>query len=94
MTDQERELFERALYHFGPAIQSKKLLEEMAELQVEILHYGLGRSNLDKIAEEIADVGIMLDQMILLFQCGGAVQQVRAEKVDRLRHMIFREEND
>ena len=93
MTDQERIVFERALTHYGPELQTSVLVEEMAELQKEICKYWRGRANYDHIAEEIADVSIMLDQMKLLFQCGGAVQGWRLEKVRRLAQRIAEEES-
>ncbi len=94
MTDQERRVFERALEHYGPELQTTVLVEEMAELQKELCKYRRGRANYDHIAEEIADVSIMLDQMKLLFQCGGAVQAWRLEKVRRLAERIAEEESD
>lgn len=46
---------------------------------------------LANIAEEIADVGIMLDQMAIEFEVEDAVAGQRAHKVRRLRERI---END
>jgi len=88
MKDWEREVFVRALEAYGPKKQIDKALEEMAELQVELCHYLDGRPDYAGIATEIADVGILLDQMTLLFQCGGKVQQERMRKVQRLEERI------
>jgi NTP pyrophosphatase (non-canonical NTP hydrolase) len=88
MTYNEKEIFERALETFGFDRQVNKLLEEMAELQVEIQHYRDGRPRLEEIAEEMADVQIMLDQMTLLFQNAGLQQQYRQRKVERLRKRL------
>ena len=93
MTDNERNVFERALEHYGPDAQITVALEEMSELQKELCKYRRGRANYDHIAEELADVSIMLDQMKLLFQCGGAVQAWRLEKVRRLAERIAAEES-
>lgn len=93
MTEFERSTFERALEHYGPDAQITMVLEEMSELQKELCKYRRGRANYDHIAEEIADVSIMLDQMRLLFQCGGAVQGWRLEKVRRLAGRIAEEES-
>ncbi|MBQ6398409.1 MAG: hypothetical protein IJI06_09735 [Oscillospiraceae bacterium] len=93
MTDNERNVFERALMHYGPELQTTVLVEEMAELQKEICKYWRGRPNYDHIAEEMADLSIMLDQMKLLFQNGGAVQGWRLEKVRRLADRIAAEES-
>ena len=88
MTEYERTTFERALERYGPELQTSVLVEEMAELQKEICKYWRGRPNYDHIAEEMADLSIMLDQMKLLFQNGGAVQAWRLEKVRRLADRI------
>lgn len=92
MTEYERSTFEHALEHYGADLQTSVLLEEMAELQKEICKYWRGRPNFDHIAEEMADLSIMLDQMKLLFQNGGAVQAWRLEKVRRLADRISAEE--
>ena len=94
MTDQERSVFEHALEHYGPDAQITMVMEEMSELQKELCKYRRGRANYDHIAEEIADVSIMLDQMRLLFQCGGAVQGWRLEKVRRLAQRIAEDMTD
>ena len=93
MTEYERTTFERALEHYGADVQTTVLVEEMAELQKEICKYWRGRPNFDHIAEEMADLSIMLDQMKLLFQNGGAVQGWRLEKVRRLAQRIAEEES-
>lgn len=93
MTEYERTTFEHALEHYGPDVQTTVLVEEMAELQKEICKYWRGRPNYDHIAEEMADLSIMLDQMKLLFQNGGAVQGWRLEKVRRLAQRIAEEES-
>lgn len=88
MTNSEREVFVKALETFGPDAQITMVMEEMAELQKELCKYRRGSDNYDHIAEEIADVSIMLDQMILLFQCGGRVQVERMQKVRRLAERL------
>lgn len=84
MKNVEKYLFEKALAHYGPEAQIKMLYEEMAELQLAVCKHGRGADNLDNIAEEIADVGIMLDQMRLLFGVGPLSEVKRGVKVARL----------
>lgn len=84
MSSREKIIFEAAIKTYGADAQKKMLLEEMAELQKEICKNWRGQANLEKIADEMADVEIMLDQMKLIFQNGGLVQQHREYKVDRL----------
>lgn len=68
--------------------------EEIAVLQDVLCKFLRGRvdgDTLANIAEEIADVGIMLDQMAIEFEVEDAVAEQRAYKVQRLRERI---END
>ena len=94
MTDMERRTFCAALYHYGGQAQITMVFEEMAELQDVLCKFLRGRVDGDtcaNIAEEIADVGIMLDQMAIEFEVEDAVAEQRAFKVRRLRERI---END
>lgn len=93
MNDRERKVFEAAIQKYGVVHQEKKLLEEMAELQKEICKHWDGAQNLERIADEMADVSIMLDQMKLIFQNGGLVETHREYKVDQLlRRIVYGEE--
>lgn len=84
MNPVEKYIFEKALAQYGPEAQIKMLYEEMAELQLAVCKNGRGADNLDNIAEELADVGIMLDQMRLLFDVAPLSEAKRGEKVARL----------
>ena len=94
MTDMERKTFCAALSRYGAQAQIMMVFEEMAELQDVLCKFLRGRvdgDTLANIAEEIADVGIMLDQMAIEFEVEDAVAELRAFKVRRLRERI---END
>lgn len=70
MTDMERKTFFAALSRYGAQAQIMMVFEEMAELQDVLCKFLRGRvdgDTLANIAEEIADVGIMLDQMAIEF---------------------------
>lgn len=91
MTDMERRTFCAALSRYGAQAQITMAFEEMAELQDVLCKFLRGRVDGDtlvNIAEEIADVGIMLDQMAIEFKVEDAVAEQRAYKVDRLRNRI------
>ena len=77
-----------AITTFGADAQQKMLLEEMSELQKEICKHWRGKDNLAEIAEEIADVEIMLEQMKLIFCCTGTVKAIRNSKLRRLEQRI------
>lgn len=94
MTDMERRTFCAALSRYGAQAQITMVFEEMAELQDVLCKFLRGRvdgDTLANIAEEIADVGIMLDQMAIEFEVEDAVAEQRAHKVQRLRERM---END
>ena len=90
MNTVEKYIFEKALAHYGPEAQIKMLYEEMAELQLAVCKHGRGADNIDNIAEELADVGIMLDQMRLLFNVETRSREIRLEKVARLAERMNR----
>ena len=62
----EMSLLQRAIAKWGEDAQMKMVLEEMSELQKEICKLWRGKDNRDAIAEEVADVVIMLDQLELM----------------------------
>lgn len=91
MTNMERKTFCAALSRYGAQAQITMVFEEMAELQDVLCKFLRGRvdgDTLANIAEELADVGIMLDQMAIEFEVEDAVAEQRACKVRRLRERI------
>lgn len=91
MNDMERRTFCAALSRYGAQAQITMVFEEMAELQDVLCKFLRGRvdgDTLANIAEEMADVEIMLDQMKILFQRDSAVREQRQYKVKRLRERI------
>lgn len=84
MTEYERAVFAGALEKFGKKAQIDMVMEEMAELQKELCKNLRGEKNKSDIAEEIADVSIMLDQMMILFKAEKDVGRWRRFKVNRL----------
>lgn len=81
----ETEVLQRALDTYGSALQIVVTMEEMSELQKELCKDLRGRGSIEHIAEEIADVEIMLEQMKMLFCCADDVRDVRRRKVERLK---------
>lgn len=67
MTNRESKIFQDALNTFGIDNQKEMLKEECAELIVALSHYDRNRASKEAVITELADVSIMLDQMILLF---------------------------
>lgn len=90
----EKEIYGQALKTWGPSAQTNMMFEEMAELQKELCKNGRGKDNRDHIAEEIADVLIMLEQMMILHDCKELVTVYKAEKLQRLEGRIAEVKND
>lgn len=84
----ETEVLQRALDTYGSSLQISMVFEEMSELQKELCKYLRGKYSPASIAEEIADVEIMLDQMKMLFCCAEDVRSVRRRKVERLKERL------
>ena len=84
----ETEVLQRALDTYGSALQIVVMMEEMSELQKELCKYLRGKYSPANIAEEIADVEIMLEQMKMLFCLADDVRDVRRRKVERLKERL------
>ena len=73
-------------------------IEEMAELQKALLKYRradrpeLQALRMKDIAEEIADVQIMLDQLIEVYDCRDDVERMIGYKIERQLQRIERKE--
>lgn len=81
----EAELYRDALEAWGLPAQVLQLAEESAELAAEALRVVRDRSGRTELAEEIADVLIMIEQMKLAFPGLEAdVNAVAKAKLDRL----------
>lgn len=78
------EILKNALKHYGANAQRIVAIEEMSELIKELCKVSRGEENAAHIAEEIADVRIMLDQMEILFDCRKQVELMESEKLERL----------
>lgn len=79
-----RQLYRCALDTWGPDAQTLMVMEEMSELQKELCKHARGKDNLEAIVEEIADVQIMLEQMMVLYDCNRGVKDYKEIKVARL----------
>lgn len=84
-------LFRRALDTFGAEAQTRMVFEEFSELQKELCKHSRGKDNRMEIAEEIADVQIMLEQMTLLHDCAGEVKRFREAKLIYLAEKLQEE---
>lgn len=77
-----QDVFRNTVQTWGKEAQTDMMIEEMAELTKEILNERRGRDH--NIAEEMADVQIMLAQMEIIFQNAEDVGRIFWEKIARL----------
>ncbi len=82
------EIYRAAIQRWGIRAQIMMVYEEMAELQKELCKNGRGKNNRDQIADEVADVEIMLAQLKIIFNIQDLVEQHQAFKLARLRNRI------
>lgn len=79
-------LCQQTVEKWGKDSQLMKLLEEMSELQKEIIkNISFGKDNLNEIAEETADVLIMLERLIYIYNMSDKVNEQAAFKVNRVK---------
>ena len=79
--------------YYGLRNQLKQLAEECSELSVESLHYIREGRGIERISEEIADVLIMIQQIIYLIGHGyGDIEKYAEFKLDRQLSRIEREQ--
>ena len=81
-------VYRMALDTYGATAQTLMCFEEMAELQKELCKHARGADNAEHIAEEIADVRIMLDQMAILHDCAGLAANYKTAKLERLLNRL------
>lgn len=93
--DYKLRLGERAiLKHYGITEQVSKLKEECRELIEAADGYINGTDSKAHFLEEIADVLVMIEQMIMHFNAQGKVDEIKRFKVKRQLGRMEREEND
>ena len=83
----EPQILNAAIKTFGEKAQEDVDIEECSELIQAISHKHRGREH--NIAEEIADVEIMLEQLKIINNCAEEVAAIHKEKVERLFNRVF-----
>lgn len=81
--------------HYGPMHQLTKTNEELGEAVAAVTRYALQptKVNFKSMAEELADVQIMIDQLkVLVPELSGEVARNQMRKVDRQLDRIAEEE--
>ncbi len=97
------EVLKKAINTYGRDTQEDMAFEEMSELTKAILKRRRAikkhaspdriRERESDVREEIADVIIMIQQLILLYDSDGEIQEVINNKIKRLGERLGMEEN-
>ena len=82
------DVYLEAIKTFGALPQMVVAIEECGELQKEITKIIRKKGNLTSLAEEIADVEIMLEQLKLIFTIHDKVTEQKDKKIKRLKQTI------
>ena len=86
--DERKAVYEKAVETWGAEAQVWMVLEEMSELQKELYKLRRGKRDLDALADEIADVTIMLEQLRLIFRLNDQVCEHMDQKILRLKDRL------
>lgn len=81
---------EQILIFFGLNHQRRKAAEECAELICELMRFECERGSMEKLAEEMADVSIMIEQLSTL--CKTEFETHKSAKYARISARIERAE--
>lgn len=82
------EILAQALRKYGIKHQLVKTLEELSELGQAIAKLWCEEGDVGNLAEEIADVRIMTDQVVMALQLDEVVHRAEAEKLVRLKRRM------
>lgn len=81
------EIITAAINTFGEKAQEGVAQEECAELIQAISKKHRGLKN--NIAEEIADVEIMIEQLKIINKCSADVEKIKKQKIERLFNLVY-----
>ena len=78
--EDRKKVYQAALNKWGADLQTMMAVEEMSELTKEICKIKRGKIDLDALADEIADVTIMLEQLREIYGLNDAVHDDATRK--------------
>lgn len=87
-----REILQKNIDRNGVRTEVDVAIEEMAELTKELCKHRRGSQNILNIAEEIADVAIMLEQLTMIFGCSVSVAEQLEAKISRISRNLRKAE--
>lgn len=86
--EDRKKVYQAALRKWGVDLQTMMAVEEMSELTKEICKIKRGKMDLDALADEIADVTIMLEQLREIYGLNDAVCDHMDAKILRLHSRV------
>ena len=103
--EQEKSILKRAIETYGVNAQIDVAVEEMAELTKALMKdrrnctfskddVGVLVSGRASVADEIADVLIMLEQLQMIFSNEYQVERIKGEKIQRLENRLREVQNE
>lgn len=86
------DISKKAIQHYGETIQMFVAIEEMSELTKELTKHMRGEDNKEAMTEEIADVYIMIEQVMYMNEISlNDVVEKMHEKLNRLKERMDKE---
>ena len=92
MTDEQVKILHDAVVTYGKTAQVDKAIEEMSELTKALLKERHNAGSVEHIAEEMADVFIMIAQLILVYNNDEAFDEQVDHKIKRLQRRLKQKE--
>lgn len=87
--------YKQAIETYGVRMQKLMAIEEMSELTKEICKDFRGLRDREHLIEEMADVTIMLDQMLLIYKISGEeILSMCARKMKRLKERLEKQNDE
>ena len=83
--DERKQIYQAACEKYGIDSQIVIAIEEMSELTKEICNISRGQRNIESLAEEIADVTIMMEQLRVIYDINDLTCDHMDAKIRRLQ---------
>ena len=94
VTKEKQEIYKEAVNQWGEDAQINMAIEEMAELISALQHYRRheswgGKVTVADIADEVADVEIMMEQLRFMFNIDSLyLFNIKEQKLDRVKRLL------
>ena len=82
------DLYQLAIDKWGAKAQLTVAIEELSELIKEICKINRGMGTIHNLAEEVADVEIMCEQLRYIFEIDSVVDEWKESKLTRLANRL------